>query len=101
MTRHTSASRAVRETARCSLALFLGALLLFATFGTFAPRTAEAANQPMWQLQGVRVYTHAPDDPHVAYSYTENGVFSHWDNKTYNEKTKRHTCKIEKVTRAL
>ncbi|MBQ9001949.1 MAG: hypothetical protein IJ087_08865 [Eggerthellaceae bacterium] len=89
MMRHTSASRAVRETARCSLALFLGALLLFATFGTFAPRTAGAANQPMWQLQGVRIFTHAPDNPHVTYSYTENGVSSHWDNKTYNEKTKR------------
>ena len=74
MTRHTSASRAVHETARRSLALLLGALLLFATFSFIAPKPAHAEDASTWHFVGARTYTKAPDPKNVTYEYSDNMV---------------------------
>ncbi|MBQ3300948.1 MAG: hypothetical protein IJH04_02125 [Eggerthellaceae bacterium] len=66
MTRHTSASRAVRETARRSLALRLGALLLFATSSMRVPRSASAdKGTPTWKQVG-QLTTHTNLERSVA-----------------------------------
>ena len=77
MARHASTSRTVHETVGRSLALLLGVVLLLIIAGTFAPRTAQAEKTPMWQLEGVRVYTLAPNPSKFTYSYDQNSMNAH------------------------
>lgn len=83
--KHAYAPKTLRVTLAFKLAVFL---LLPLGYALMSVGQAHADTAPMWKFEGVRVYEYAPDNSHVTYSHADSSVFAHWDNKSYDEKTK-------------